>query len=131
MTPRLLIPKKILRISHTYTASPLLRQMLHRDLDRHTMSLVLLSGFCLDNETSARLRARAKAALGHPVLPEAAVWWAMTYLPAWILDHIACSSCPLEMPLKWAAPVRVQGKQALESGLLGNAIQWLAHEQSL
>lgn len=109
--------------------------MLHRDLDRHTMSLVLLSGFCLDNESSARLRVRAKAALGHPVLPGAAVWWAMTYLPVWILDHIACSSClapcPLEMPLKWAAPVRVQGKQALESGLSGKAIQWLAHEQSL
>lgn len=38
--------------------------MLHRDLDRHTASLVLLSGLRLNSESSARSRVRAKAALG-------------------------------------------------------------------
>lgn len=42
-----LISKKILRSSHTHTTSPFLRLMLHRDLDRHTTSLVLPSGLCL------------------------------------------------------------------------------------
>lgn len=59
--PRLLITKNIPGISHTNTASPFLKQIQRRDLDMDTMSLVLLSGLCLDSEASARLRVRAEA----------------------------------------------------------------------
>lgn len=41
------------------------------------------------------------------------------------------SSTTSHSPQLWPGPlpsVRVQGKQASESGLLGKAIQWLAHE---
>lgn len=113
-TPGLLMPKKIPRISHTHTASPFLRQMPHRDLDRHSMSLVLLSGFRL-NDCSARLMVRARATLGHLVFPGAAgpmvVGNDLSPSPHPGRYLIACSfylvPCPLEMPLKWAVPVRV------------------------
>lgn len=64
--------------------------MQHRDLNMDTMSLVLLSGLCLDCETQGRSQGPSLDLLP----PGAALWWAMACLLALILDHILQPEAP-------------------------------------